>query len=331
MLINPNKISTSLLKISTSLLFFGLVLVSLVSTSYAAYPEKPVTIMVAYRAGGSADTITRTFAPFLSKHLGVPVIVKNMAGAGGMIAMRYIQKQAPDGYMLFNITLPSYVTKTVLKKGKGYNLKEFTILHEIAGGDSNGFMVPYDSRFTTFKELVAASKQETIKISRNSPGSNSWLTGVLLENETGLRTRAVTFDSGRDSTMAVVGGHIDGGIASTANFPNMIREKKIRVLGVGSAKRLSYLPDVPTFTELGYPGVQNPSQQILSGPPKIPADIVAVISKAASQAVNDDGYRALAAKVGFEITTPILSSEEAKQKLMQTFDKIEDLLKKLEK
>jgi tripartite-type tricarboxylate transporter receptor subunit TctC len=317
----------NLKKVTAGLLIFGLVLVGLVGMSYAAYPEKPVTIMVAYRAGGSADTITRTFSPFLSKYLGVPVVVKNMAGAGGMIAMRYIYKQAPDGYMLFNLTLPSYVTRTLYKKGKGYNLKEFTILYGVAGGDSNGIMVPYNSKFATFKEFLAASKKEPIKISRTTPGSNSWLLGLRLKRETGLQTKSVTFDSGRDATLAVVGGHLDGGIAGSSNFPSMIREKKIRVLGVGASKRLSYLPDVPTFIELGYPGVQTVNRQILSGPPGIPADIKKVISKAASKAANDPEYRAIAAKVGFEVEVPALTPEEAQQEVMKAFENIAALLK----
>lgn len=318
----------ALRRVTVGLCVIGLVLVALAGTSYAAYPEgKTVTIIVGYRAGGSSDTITRTFAPFLSRHLGVPVIVKNMAGAGATIAMKYINKQAPDGYMLFNLTLPSYVNATLFRKITAYDPREFTIIHGTAGGDSNGFMVPYNSKFTTFKELVAASKKTPIKISSTTPGSNSWILETLLKHATGLKTQGVTFDSGREATLAVVGGHVDGGIVGSSNFPDMIREKQIRVLGVGSAKRLSYLPDVPTFTELGYPTVQSVNRQLLTGPPGIPADIKEVIVKAASKAANDPEYRAMAAKIGFAVEVPALTPEEARQEVMNAYEQSVGILK----
>lgn len=320
--------SINLKKVTAGLLIIGLMVVGLACMSYAAYPAgKTVTIIVGYRAGGSSDTITRTYAPFLSKYLGVPVIVKNMAGAGATIAMKYVVKQAPDGYTLFNLTLPSYVNATLFRKITAYDIREFTIIHGAAGGDSNGFMVPYNSKYKTFKELVEASKKTPIKISSTTPGSNSWIMETLLKNATGLKTQGVTFDSGRDATLAVVGGHVDGGIVGSSNFPQMISEKQIRVLGVGSAKRLSYLPDVPTFVEQGYPTVKSVNRQLLTGPPGIPADIKEVLVKAASKAFNDPEYRAMAAKVGFAVEAPELTAEEAKQELMDAYDMSVEILK----
>jgi len=318
----------NLKKVTAGLLIIGLMLVGLAGMSYAAYPAgKTVTIMVGYRAGGSSDTITRTYAPFLSKYLGVPVIVKNMAGAGATIAMKHVSKQAPDGYTLFNLTLPSYVNATLFRKIKAYDIRDFTVIYGAAGGDSNGFMVPYNSKFKTFKELVEASKKTPIKISSTTPGSNSWILETMLKNATGFKTQGVTFDSGRAATLAVVGGHVDGGIVGSSNFPGMIREKQIRVLGVGSAKRLSYLPDVPTFTELGFPSVQSVNRQLLSGPPGIPADIKAIIVKAASKAFNDPEYRAMAAKVGFAVEAPELTDEEAQKALLAAYEMSVGILK----
>lgn len=312
----------------------GVMIISLVLSAFsgavlAKFPEKPITIIVAYGAGGSADTCTRTYSPFVSKYLGERVVVKNMKGAGGIIGMRYVAKQAPDGYTLFNLTLPSYVTRSLFKKATGYDLKEFTVLYGIAGGDSNGIQVPYNSRFKTFRELLDAGKKEPLTFSATSPGSNSWLLSQYLEQETGLKYNAVTFDSGRKATMAVVGGHVTAGITSTTNFPDLVQAKKIRVLGVGSAKRLPYLPNVPTFTELGYPGVQSVNRQLLSAPPGLPDDIKKIIADAAAKAVADPEFLALAKKTGF-IVGP-LSQEEAQQELINTFDKITKLLKAIGK
>ena len=307
-----------------SILVIGLAVAGFAGMSYAAYPEKPVTIIVAYGAGGSADTCTRTYAPFISKYLGVPVVVKNMPGAGGMIGTRYVSKQAPDGYTLFNLTLPSYVTRALFKKATDYDLRKFSNIYGIAGGDSNGLMVPFNSRFTTFKELLEAAKKEPITFSATSPGSNSWLLSQYLEQETGLTYNAVTFDSGRKATMAVVGGHVTGGIASTVNFPDLVREKKIRVLGVGSTKRLPYLPDVPTFAELGYPRVKSVNRQLLSAPPGLPDDVQKILVDATAKAAADPEFLTLAKKTGF-IVAP-LTQQEAQQEVVDTYDQITKLL-----
>ncbi|MBN2569891.1 MAG: tripartite tricarboxylate transporter substrate binding protein [Deltaproteobacteria bacterium] len=317
------------LKILTAgMCVIGLVMAALADTSYAAYPDgKTVTIIVGYRAGGSSDTITRTYAPFLSRHLGVPVIVKNMAGAGATIAMKHINKEAPDGYTLFNLTLPSYVNATLFRKITAYDPREFTIIQGAAGGDSNGFMVGYNSKFKSYKEVVEASQKEPIKISSTTPGSNSWILETLLKNHTGLKTQGVTFDSGREAMLALVGGHVDGGIVGSSNFPDMIREKQIRVLGVGSAKRLPYAPDVPTFTEQGYPDVQSVNRQLLVGPPGIPSDIKEVLVKAASKAFNDPEYIEMARKVGFDVEVPALTSEEALQEVINAHEQSVTILK----
>ena len=308
----------------------GVMIISLVLSAFsgvvlAKFPEKPVTIIVGYRAGGSTDVVARTFAPFLSRYLDVPVVVKNMTGAGGMIAMRHVYKQAPDGYMLTILTLPSYVTRFLYKKGTGYNLKKFTLLHGVGGGDSNGVMVPYDSKMKSFHDILEISKKEPITVSATSPGSNSWLLGLFLREGADFKHKYVTFDSGRDATMAVVGGHVTAGIASTINFPDLVKEKRVRVLCVGSPERLPYLPDTPTFTELGFPGVELVTRQLVMAPPGLPDDKKKILASASAKAVADPEFLALAKKQGF--TVGPLSPEECRQELLGAFENISKILK----
>jgi len=308
----------------------GVMIISLVLSAFsgvvsAKFPEKPVTIIVGYRAGGSTDVVARTFAPFLSRYLDVPVVVKNMTGAGGMIAMRHVYKQAPDGYMLTILTLPSYVTRFLYKKGTGYNLKKFTLLHGVGGGDSNGVMVPYDSKMKSFHDILEISKKEPITVSATSPGSNSWLLGLFLREGADFKHKYVTFDSGRDATMAVVGGHVTAGIASTINFPDLVKEKRVRVLGVGSPERLPYLPDTPTFTELGFSGVELVTRQLVMAPPGLPDDKKKILASASAKAVADPEFLALARKQGF--TVGPLSPGECRKELLDAFENISKILK----
>jgi tripartite-type tricarboxylate transporter receptor subunit TctC len=319
------KMLVTLKKAMVSGLVIGLVLAGFSGVSYAAFPEKAITIIVGYRAGGSTDTVARTYAPFFSKKLGVPVVVKNMPGAGATIAMRHVYKQAPDGYMLAILTLPSYVTRFLYKKPSGYDLKEFVLLQGVGGGDSNGVMVPYGSRFKTFKDILEVAKKEPVTVSATSPGSNSWLLGLFLKERAGFKHKYVTFDSGRKATMAVVGGHVSAGIASTINFPDLVREKKVRVLGVGSAKRLSYLPDAPTFSEMGYAGVRLVTRQLVMAPPKLPNDKKKILADAAAKAVADPQFLSVAKKTGFSVEP--LTPDECRKELLKNFEDVEQILK----
>ena len=312
---------------TVSLLIVALALTGFPGMSQAAFPDKPITVYVGYRAGGSTDVVARAFAPFLSKHLnGVPVVVKNMPGAGASIALRHVYKQAPDGYTLIILMLPSYASRFLFAKPSGYDLKKFTLLHGIGGGDGNGIMVPYNSKYKTFKDILEASKKEPLTLASTSPGSNSWVLGTLLKQEAGFKSFYVNFKSGRTATMAVVGGHVSAGIASTINFHDLIREKKIIGLGVGTPKRLPYLPDVPTFVELGFPKVVSVTSSSIIAPPDLPADIKKIFIDAASKAANDPEFREIAEKTGFIVSPD--PPEQVRKNLLSAFDQIGKMLKK---
>lgn len=316
-------------KITMGLLIVGLALTGFSGMSEAAFPDKPITVYVGYRAGGSTDVVARAFAPFLSKHLnGVPVVVKNMPGAGASIALRYVYKQAPDGYTLVILMLPSYASRFLFAKPSGYDLKKFTLLHGIGGGDGNGIMVPYNSKYKTFKDLLAASKKEPLTLASTAPGSNSWVLGTLLKQEAGFKSFYVNFKSGRTATMAVVGGHVSAGIASTINFHDLIREKKIIGLGVSTPKRLPYLPDVPTFVELGFPKVVSITSSSIMAPPDLPANIKKILIDAASKAANDSKFREIAEKTGFIVSPD--PPEQVRKTLLSAFEQIGKILKKEE-
>jgi len=311
-------------KILAGLLIIGLALVGFAGMSYAAFPDKPVTVYVGYRAGGSTDVVARSFAPFFSKYLGVPVVVKNMPGAGASIALRHVYKQDPDGYTLVILMLPSYASRFLFANPSGYDLKKFTLLHGIGGGDGNGIMVPYDSKYKTFRDLLEASKKEPLTLASTTPGSNSWVLGTLLKQEAKFKNTYVTFNSGRRATMAVVGGHVSAGIASTINFHDLIREKKIIGLGVGTPTRLPYLPDVPTFVELGFPNVVSVTSSSVMAPPNLPEDRKKILVDAASKAAHDPEFDKVAKKTGFIVSPD--SPEQVRKNLLDAFAQIEKII-----
>lgn len=311
-------------------LFFSLAFVAifllLSSNAYAGFPEKPIKLLVGQGAGGSTDTVTRIFAQFFSKYLGTPVVVSNMKGAGGRIMLKHINAQPADGYSLCMVVTPSYINVQLLRK-PDWDLNRFTFIQAVAGGDSNGLIVSYDSKINTFAELAEIASKGPITIGATSPGSNSWLLSVLLQQYGGkFEFKYVPFDSGRKATMAIVGGHVTVGIASTINFPRLVKQKKIKVLASASKKRLYYLPEIPTFTELGYPKIVTAAMFYIAGPPGMPEDIKGILEKAAEKAATDAEYLNLAKKQGFSIEQ--LSASEAQKSFKEDYENTMDLLKK---
>ena len=293
--------------------------------AYSSFPDKPIQLLVGQGAGGSTDTVTRTFAEFLSKHLGSPVIVRNMEGAGGRMMLRQVSSQPADGYSLCMVVTPSYINVQLLR-APSWDLNQFTFIQGVGGGDSNGLIVPYDSAIESFADLMELAKRGPVAIGSTAPGSNSWLLGVLLEQYAGpLQVNPVPFGSGMEASLAIAGGHVPVGIVSTVNIPDLLEEKQVRAIAVSSRQRLSYLPDVPTFAELGYPDIVTEAAMYLAAPAGLPEDIRGILEDAARKATEDPEFLALAKNQGFSVRR--LSAEEAEQAFTEDFDKTQALLK----
>lgn len=291
--------------------------------SLADFPEKPVTVIVGRGTGGSTDVIARTFAPFFGRHLGVPVIVRNVKGAGGQLALREVSRTSPDGYTLIVGVFVSDIIKQLLQE-PDYDIKAFTYIYGIAGGDTNGLIVSRDSPVHSFSQLLQAAKKKTVTIAGTGIGSNSWLLAQFLKQKTGLAFTYVPFDSGKEATIAVMGGHVTAGVANSINFPGPVRQGAIRVLGVASSERLKYLPSVSTFTELGYGSVKIITRQVLLAPPGLSALKQAKLASAAARAVSDPEFLQLAEKQGFSVDP--LTAVEARNDTISAFTYVSEVI-----
>jgi len=306
-------------------LALGVVLYATPRVAFPSFPDKPIQLLVGQGAGGSTDTVTRTFAEFLSKHLGGPVVVRNMEGAGGRMMLRHVASQASDGYTLCMVVTSSYINVQLLRK-PSWDLNEFTYLQGVGGGDSNGLIVPYDSEIASFADLMALAKKGPVAVGSTAPGGNSWLLGVLLQQYVGdLRISPVPFGSGREASLAIAGGHVPVGIVSTVNIPDLLEEKQVRAIAVSSRERLSYLPDVPTFTELGYPDIVTEARMYLAAPAGLPDEVKQVLEEAAEKAAEDPEFLALAERQGFSVRR--LSAQDAEQAFARDYRTTEALLK----
>ena len=300
---------TPLLGTTISIVFliaFGLIGMA---TAEAAYPEKEVTIIIAQGLGGSTDTAIRTVAPYIQKYLKTPVLVKNMGGAGGRIGSKHAFNAAPDGHTLFASVYPAYILKEIFE-GKYVPLRKFVYIYNIAGNESNGVAVKFDSPIKTFDDLVAESKKRKLFVSTTSGISNSTLGYAMVAAETGIKFKLIPYASGRKAVLSAVGGHTDLTFASLVSLRPLIRDKEVRLLTYFSKERRQEFGDVPLFKEK-YPGRYYHTTTGIIAPPGTPDAVAQVLVKAIGQAVKDPKFLA-EAKKRFNID-PIPSEEFFKQ------------------
>lgn len=254
------------------------------------YPTKgkTITFIVAYPAGGIADTEARILAPMLERELGVPVVVKNVAGAGGQVAYTELAKSRPDGYTIGHTTMPSAASAYLdPARQAAYGRKD---LQQVANtvSESAALAVRADSPYRTLKELVDAAKSKPgqIKVSDNGIQSAGHLALLLFEKAAGVRFAGVHFEGGAPSLTALLGGHVDANFNVASNFPSRVRDGSIRVLGVTDTDRTKFLPDAGTFIEQGY-NISYITARGISVPAGTPREIVDILSRAVKKALDD--------------------------------------------
>jgi tripartite-type tricarboxylate transporter receptor subunit TctC len=231
-------------------------LLSLASTvSLAAWPsdDRPVKLMVPWPAGGATDQIGRMLAQPLSQVLGVPVVVENRGGAGGVIGTQIFVKEKPDGHAILLATSSTNAAAPHLYAKLGYDaIADFTPVVSLCE-IPNVMVVPAKSPWKSLRDIVAAAKKEPGKYTYGSAGigGSQHLAGAQFKTAAGVDIRHVPYKGSGPAAQDLIAGHIDMMI-DTGSLGS-IRGGLLRPLAVASAKRLPALPDVPTFREAGTP------------------------------------------------------------------------------
>ena len=262
------------------------------------YPDRPIRVLVGYAAGGSVDINIRTIAPFLEKILKVPVIVDNRPGAGGAVAWTNVAKAKADGYTLGSVNYPA-IAGIVATGGLPFDpLEQFAFLGNIIY-EPNVIAVAKNSPYKSLAEMIKYLKENPSGISYGSSGiaSLDGLIALAVGSSAGVKFRSVNFEGDSAALVAVLGGHVDAmGMAVSIAAP-LIQSDEIRAIGVGGSKRVSQLPDVPTFAEQGYPLAVNASSRgfiVQAGTDPV---IIAKLRDAIKTAASDPEYIAMATKM----------------------------------
>lgn len=296
--------------------------------AHAAWPEKPVTMVVPFPAGGSTDNVARILSAKFQSTFGGSFVVDNRPGAAGMIGAAAVKRAPADGYTLFVSSLGPFVIGPHLTKNPGYDpTKDFDYI-SVAVQAPNVLAVPAASPHKSLQDVIAYEKANPNKMTFASAGNGTsdHLTAELFWQQTNTTGLHVPYKGGAPALNDLLGSQVDATFMNINTAVPHIKAGKLRALAITSSKRSPILPDVPTMEELGYKGVTVYSWQALAAPKGLPADIKAKLHQAVVAAMNDPGVKPKLLEVGFEVVantpeqfTAFQASEFARwKKVIQT-------------
>jgi len=275
-----------------------------ISSAWAGpYPERPVTLVVPFAAGGDADLAARNLAPVAQRLLGQPVVVANKAGASGAIGSQAVRDAAPDGYTLLVARVGSNAVLPALKPDLGWKWDDFTFLGLL---ELNPFVcfVNADSPYKSLGDLTRAIKANPGKLNYSSSGAGTilHLAPLMIFQSLGLGEDAavhVAYKGGSEAALAVISRNVDFSCGNLTSTLGLIRGGKVRALVTTTPERVKDIPDVPTAREAGYPELEAIiGWSALYGPPRLPREVVARWADALASAAKDPARLAGEERIG---------------------------------
>ncbi|NNM46760.1 Bug family tripartite tricarboxylate transporter substrate binding protein [Knoellia koreensis] len=250
---------------------------------------KPVELVVAFAPGGAVDTAARLVAPILEKELGTNVEVVNKPGAGGQIGYTALTSAKPDGYTIGATGSPSVVVSPLdPSRGAKYKRSSFEPLG-MQVIDPAVIGVAPDSPYNSVQDLIEAAKASPSKITVSTTGlqTGEHFAVADLEQKSGAKFALVHFSEGASQALAAfLGGHVQVYVGSASDVTDLVKQKKIKMLGVMSQERSEFLPDVKTFKEQGI-DVESATARGYSAPAGLPDPVATKIEAALKTAIED--------------------------------------------
>jgi tripartite-type tricarboxylate transporter receptor subunit TctC len=283
-------------------------LLALGGAAQAAYPEKPVRIVVTFAAGGASDIVARAISDPLAKALGQAVIVDNKPGAGGTLGGQEVVRAAPDGYtlMLSNSTPLSIGPFTVPKQP--YDpAKNFTHI-AMLGIAPVLIMANPKTGPASLKDLPKAAAAPGYNFASGGPGSIGHIVGEMAKGAMKINMTHVPYRGGAPMTTDLIAGVIPVGIDVITAFVPLLKSGQIKGLAVTSRTRSPLAPDVPTVAEMGYPQLVAENYFGVSGPAGLPKEVTDKLAKALADIVADPAIVKRFEELG--ITTVKMNSAE---------------------
>ncbi len=281
------------MKITATLAALLGALVALPAVAQDRFPTRPVRYVVPFAAGGPSDIVARIMAPHMAATLGQPVVVDNRVGAGGVTGVDVIAKAAPDGYTFGIGSAGALAISPNLSRGTPYN--PITDLAPITLGVlvPEPLVVPGASPFRTLQDLIADARARPGALNFGSTGNGSMphLAAEQLRAAANLDMVQIAYNSGGQLATAILRNEVQLGFADLPVLLPNIQAGTMRALAVGTPERMSWLPDVPTFAELGLPSVDASNWHGLVAPARTQPAALDALRRAAIAALQDPEVR----------------------------------------
>lgn len=276
-----------------------IVLFGTLATAQDKYPSRPITFIIPWPAGGTADASMRAIGESLSKNLGVPVIVENRPGASGMLGVSQLVASKPDGYTIGQI--PLSITRQHHMGTISFNpLTDITYLGRTAGL-TFGLAVNSDSPIKTFSDYVRYAKLNPGKLNYGSTGigTNTHVYMEEIAEQVGIQLNHIPFKGGTDNLNALLGGHTDSMMDSSVWAP-YVQSGKLRLLAVFTDQRLADFPNVPTVGELGIK-ISGTAPNGIGAPKGLDPSIAKILENAIEKAAKDTPHIDALKKYGMNL------------------------------
>jgi tripartite-type tricarboxylate transporter receptor subunit TctC len=267
-----------------------------------AFPQRPVTLIVPYVAGGPVDIIARTLSTKLSERWGKPLVIDNRGGAGGNIGSDAVAHANPDGYTMLINTPALVINPTFLDKSSVDPQRDLAAVTNV-GYVPALILVNNKSPFNTVRELVAFAKANPGKLTFGSPGSGTslHLAGEMFKQLASVDLTHIPYKGTSQATTDLIGGQIDIQFNAMVAALPQVKAGQLKALAVTSAQRVSQLPQLPTIQEGGVPSYEFTLWYGIFAPAKTPRPMVEKISQDMVQTLKDPGVKAQLESSGFVI------------------------------
>jgi len=291
-----------------------------VAPAWAEYPEKPITLIVPFAAGGSTDTVARVIGEHMAKTLGKPVIIENVPGAGGTTAIHRAKDAAADGYTIMMGHMGTHGAAPAQYSGLKYDpAKDFTPV---------GLMAELPIVIVTKKDFPANSLQEFVDHVRKNQdrvneahagvGSLMHTTCTLLQSVMGTKTTRVAYRGGGPAINDLVGGQVDFSCIALVVVLPQIQAGMIKAIAIASPERADLIKDVPTTREAGLADFQVSAWNAIFAPRNLPRGIQAKLNDAVVKALDDEATRKRLLDMGGEIPAKPRRTPQALQSLVES-------------
>lgn len=293
-------------------------------SALAAYPEKPINVIVPYGAGGDSDLTTRIWADAVEKELGVPVVVINKAGGGGVVGTAFVANSKKDGYTLINAGLGNMLVTPNFSKTP-YDFDSFVPVVKMTAVPL-AVVVSQDSPYKNFDQFIAGAKAKRTTQGSWGASSSGTIMANIIADQAGYKPRYVHAKSAAASMVSVIGGHIDSAVSFPPAFGPHIKSDRARALVIN--QKMDAFPGVPTFADYGINGSFEGWSGVFA-PKGVPQEVVDKLTAATVKVMQDpkviQAYQNIGAIVDFR------QGDEWIADMKVTYNIMKDAAKKVKK